>query len=116
MVKVIMNGANGKMGQVITRLVSDMEDVSIVAGVDINDSIVNTYPIYGDIFEVREQADVIIDFSHPSCLEALLKYACEKKLPIVVATTGLSENQKGMIQAAARQDGGLFLSEHESGD
>ena len=67
--KVIMNGANGKMGQVITRLVSDMEDVSIVAGVDINDSIVNTYPVSGDIFEVREQADVIIDFSHPSCLE-----------------------------------------------
>lgn len=108
MVKVIMNGANGKMGQVITPLVSDMEDVSIVAGVDINDSIVNTYPVYGDIFEVREQADVIIDFSHPSCLETLLKYACEKKLPIVVATTGLSENQKGMIQAAARQTAVFF--------
>ena len=101
MVKVIMNGATGKMGQVITRLVGEMEEVSIVAGVDINDSVVNPYPVYRDIFEVREPADVIIDFSHPSCLEPLLSYACEKELPVVVATTGLSENQKEMIRTAA---------------
>ena len=108
MVKVIMNGANGKMGQVITRLVSEMEEVSIVAGVDINDSVVNPYPVYRDIFEVREPADVIIDFSHPSCLEPLLSYACEKGLPVVVATTGLSENQKEMIRTAAGKTAVFF--------
>lgn len=108
MIKVILSGANGKMGQVITRLVSDMEGVTIAAGVDINDSIPNSYPVYRDIFDVREPANVIIDFSHPSCLDGLLQYAREKKLPIVVATTGLSENQKGLIQSAAKETAVFF--------
>lgn len=108
MINIIMNGANGKMGQVIGRLVRDMDDMRIAAGVDINDFIENEYPVYKDIFEVCEKADAIIDFSHPSCLEPVLKYACEKKLPAVIATTGLSENQKKMIFEAAESTAVFF--------
>ena len=113
MVKIILNGANGKMGQVITRLAADMEDVCIVAGVDINDSITNSYPVYSDIFEVRESADVIIDFSHPMCLESVLKYACQNKIPSIIATTGLNDNQKELIIKASK-DTPIFFSANMS--
>ena len=103
MLKIILAGANGKMGQVITRLVSDMDDACIVAGVDINDSVANDYPVYSDIFDINEQADVIVDFSHPMCLESILKYARKNKMPAVIATTGLGENHKEFINEAAKE-------------
>lgn len=108
MTRIILSGANGKMGQVITRLVSEDENTVIAAGVDINDSQKNDYPIYKDIFEVTQNADVIVDFSHPSCLEGLLSYACEKKIPAVIATTGLSESQKEMIKRASEKTAMFF--------
>lgn len=108
MINVILSGANGKMGQVITRIVSETEDVKIIAGVDINDSVQNSYPVYKSIFEITEAADVIIDFSHPMCIEPLLDYACEKKIPAVIATTGLSENQKKLIEKAAEHTAVFF--------
>ncbi len=113
MIKLILNGANGKMGQVITKLVSDMDDAVIVAGVDINDSIENSYPVYKDIFEITENADVIIDFSHPSCLDALLEFAKDKKIPAVVCTTGLSDLQKQKIVQASN-DVAMFFSANMS--
>ena len=57
MIKIIMNGCNGKMGQVITKIVADTDDCEIVGGVDLNDSIKNTYPVYKSISEVKEKAD-----------------------------------------------------------
>ena len=68
MTKIIMNGCNGKMGQVITRLVSEDSECEIVAGFDVNDSIENTYPVFTNPDEFTGDADVIIDFSHPSAL------------------------------------------------
>lgn len=103
MTKIILNGANGKMGQVITRLVSEMDDVEIVAGVDINDSIENGYPVYKDIYDVDDKADAIIDFSHPSCLEAVLGYATEKQVPAIICTTGLSDEQRASIIKASEK-------------
>lgn len=108
MVRVILNGANGKMGQVISRLAADMEDLTIVAGVDINDSIENSYPVYSNIFEITEQADAIIDFSHPSCLEALLEFATSKNIPAIVCTTGLSDLQKQKIADASAKTAMFF--------
>ena len=63
MTKIIMNGCNGKMGQVITRLVSEDNECEIVAGFDVNDSIENTYPVFTNPDEFTGDADVIIDFS-----------------------------------------------------
>ena len=72
MTKIIMNGCNGKMGQVITRLVAEDDDAQIVAGFDINDSVQNTYPVFKTPDEYTGEADVIIDFSHPSSLTGIL--------------------------------------------
>ena len=78
MTKIIMNGCNGKMGQVITRLVSEDNECEIVAGFDVNDSIENTYPVFTNPDEFTGDADVIIDFSHPSALTTVLNYCKEK--------------------------------------
>lgn len=94
MTNIILSGANGKMGRVITRLASEDKDCKIVAGVDISDFGENDYPVFKNFVDIDVEADVIVDFSHPSVLSGLLEYAREKKLPVIIATTGLTEEQR----------------------
>lgn len=101
MTKIIMNGCNGKMGQVITRLVAEDADAEIVAGFDINTSVANTYPVFTNPMDFDGDADVVIDFSHPSSLTGILEYCKAKKLPIIICTTGLTPEQKEEFTAAA---------------
>lgn len=103
MTRIILSGCNGKMGRVISRIVSEEEDLEIAAGLDINTYIQNPYPVYTDIENCIEDADVIIDFSHPSALDGLLEFAKKRNLPIVVATTGLSAEQKISIEETAKE-------------
>ena len=93
MVRILLCGCNGKMGQVITNIARYREDVKIVAGVDPNDSITNDYPVFSQIEECSVSADVIVDFSHPAALSGVLAYAEAGKIPLIVATTGLSDEQ-----------------------
>ncbi len=99
MVRVIMHGCNGKMGQTITRIVAETEGVSIVAGVDPYDGIRQEYPVFASIKQCDVEADVVIDFSSAGAVDDLYEYCREKKLGLVLCTTGLSEEQ---IQAAGR--------------
>lgn len=103
MTNIILNGCNGKMGRVITELVSSDNDAKIVAGFDVNDAIKNEYPVFTDISKCEISADVIIDFSHPSALSPLLEYAKKTKTPIVVATTGLDNSQKEELLSASKE-------------
>ncbi|MDO4618219.1 MAG: 4-hydroxy-tetrahydrodipicolinate reductase [Clostridia bacterium] len=98
MTKIILSGCNGKMGQVITQLLSDNTDTEIVAGIDINDCLQNTYPVFCDLEKCDTEADVIVDFSHPSAFDKLMDFANRRNLPIVVATTGLSKEQKERLK------------------
>ncbi len=97
MTNIILSGANGKMGRVITRLASEDKDCKIVAGVDISDFGENDYPVFKNFVDIDVEADVIVDFSHPSVLSGLLEYAREKKLPVIIATTGLTEEQRASL-------------------
>ncbi len=103
MTKIILSGCNGKMGQVITRIVSETPNTEIVAGIDINNVALNSYPVFKNPFEVDVCGDVIIDFSHPDCLEGLLGYAKQKKIGAVIATTGLNDAQKLMLNEASKE-------------
>lgn len=103
MTKIIMNGCNGKMGQVITRLVSEDNECEIVAGFDVNDSIENTYPVFTNPDEFTGDADVIIDFSHPSALTTVLNYCKKRKLPVILATTGYTDDQKKEFTEASKE-------------
>ncbi len=98
MTRIILSGCNGKMGQVITRLAADDDDVQIVAGLDINDCIPNTYPVFTDIERCDVAADVIVDFSHPSAFDGVMALAKKQQLPIIVATTGLSAQQREALK------------------
>ena len=103
MVKIIMHGCNGHMGQVITGLVEKDSDAEIVAGIDIADSGRNTYPVFTDMNACDTQADVIIDFSSAKAVDALLDYSVSRQIPVVVCTTGLSEEQMAKIEEASKK-------------
>ncbi len=107
MVRIILCGANGKMGKVIQSVVSAREDAEIVAGVDINTAPA-PFPVYSDISEVNEEADVIIDFTNPSLLCGLLNFATSKKIPVVIGTTGFDDQQKEQIKAASEKTAVFF--------
>ncbi len=103
MTKVIMNGCNGKMGQTITRLIEAETDMEIVAGIDTYDGIKNSYPVFSGIADCNVEADVVIDFSSPACIDALLAYCEEKQVPVVLCTTGLSKEQLEKVKETSEK-------------
>lgn len=100
MTKVIMNGCNGKMGQCITEICAKDEEVEIVAGIDVYTGIDNAYPVFTSLEECNVDADVVIDFSNAKGVDALLDYCCEHQMPVVLCTTGLSEEQLKKVEQA----------------
>lgn len=101
MVRVIMHGCNGKMGRVITKIIEDDPEAEIVAGIDKYTGIQNTYPVFDSIEKCDVQADVIIDFSNAAAVDGLLDYCVEKQIPVVLCTTGLSEEQLQKMEGAS---------------
>ncbi len=93
MIKIIMSGCNGAMGRVITKLASEDDNIQIVAGFDIFENADSKYPVYNNPESCDVDADVIIDFSHPDFFDKVTNFACLRKIPIVLATTGLSKQQ-----------------------
>ncbi len=103
MTRVIMHGCNGRIGQTISSMLAEDADMKIVAGIDKIDFGKNAYPVYENIAECDLEADVIIDFSNANAIDGLLKYAVDRKLPVVLCTTGLSEEQLNKVDEASRQ-------------
>lgn len=103
MVRLIVSGCNGKMGRMITSCVANRCDCEIVAGFDINTEATAGFPVYANPLNCDIKADAIIDFSHPSALQGVLDYAKMHKLPVVVATTGLTQEQIDSVRTAAEQ-------------
>ena len=103
MIRIIMHGCNGYMGQVISGLVKDDPEAEIVAGIDLTDSGIQAYPVFTKIEDCDVEADVMIDFSSYKAVDSLLQYCVEKKLPVVICTTGLSEDQVLKIEAVSKE-------------
>ena len=103
MVKMIMHGCNGKMGQVITKIVKEDANAEIVAGIDKYMGIPNDYPVFESIDKCDVEADVVIDFSNAAAVDGLLDYCVEKQVPVVLCTTGLSEEQLKKVQEASKK-------------
>ncbi len=102
MLKVVISGCNGAMGRVLTEVISSIEDVSIVAGIDkqIN-TYENEYPVYESPLLLKEECDIIIDFSNPSNLNELLQYGVINNVGLVIATTGFNEEEENKIKEAS---------------
>ena len=103
MVRVIMHGCNGVMGQVITGMAKDMEGLTIVAGIDLKNDKENGYPVYASLEECKEEADVVVDFASPKAADHLMDFCAEKKLGLVLCTTGLSEEQIKKVKETAEK-------------
>lgn len=103
MTRVIMHGCNGRMGQMITALVTEDSDIEIVAGIDISDTVSNPYPVFKSLAECDVEADAVIDFASVQVIDSLLDVCVEKNLPVVVCTTGLSEAQINKVYAASEK-------------
>ena len=93
MVRILLHGCCGRMGHMITDIASKDERVRIEAGVDAFGSQYSTYPVYRTLDEVKEEADVVVDFSTASAVDGVLAYCVKKELPLVLCTTGLSPEQ-----------------------
>ena len=100
MTRAIMNGCNGKMGQCITGICAQDPDIEIVAGIDTYDGIKNDYPVFKSLADCDVEADVIIDFSNAKAVDALIDHCVEKQIPVVLCTTGLSEEQLDKVEKA----------------
>lgn len=103
MVRVIMHGCNGKMGQVITGLIAKDEEAEIVAGIDPYDDGHNAYPVFSSFHDCIVKADVIIDFAAAKAVDGLLDYSVKNNVPVVLCTTGLSEEQIAKVHETAEQ-------------
>ena len=103
MTGIILTGACGKMGKVIQSVVASRDNCEIVAGVDKFNDNTASFPVYSSLGEVKEKADVIIDFSNPSLLDELLDYAKKTGTALVIATTGYDECQKKLIADASEE-------------
>lgn len=103
MTKVLMHGCNGAMGRVISGLAKEMEQIQIVAGVDAFCQDSKDYPVFRTLEECDVDVDVIIDFSAAPAVDHLLDYAMETKTPVVLCTTGLSEEQLKKVEETSKE-------------
>ncbi len=101
MLKILLSGACGRMGHQVAKL-ADEEQTQIIAGVDVHPEENGSFPVYPSFSLVQEEAQAIIDFSRPEGLSAILRYATEHHLPVVLAATGYNEEDLAAIRAAAK--------------
>ena len=102
MVEVILHGCNGRMGQMLSELISKDEEMKVVAGIEPSGEAKNDYPVYKSFDELKETADVIIDFSTASAIDGLLDYCEKTHTPLVLCSTGLSEAQLDRVERLAK--------------
>lgn len=103
MTRVIMHGCNGRMGQMISGLCTADPEIEIVAGVDTYTEQKNDYPVFASIDQCDVAADAIIDFSNASAVDGLLDYCEAKQIPVVLCSTGLSEEQLAKVDEASKK-------------
>ena len=103
MTRIIMHGCNGHMGQVISGLAAQDPQTEIVAGIDVADNRENAYPVFTTLDACQVEADAIIDFSNASAVDALMDYSAARQIPLVLCTTGLSEEQLAKVEETSKK-------------
>lgn len=102
MINLIISGCNGRMGHVVEEICNADPDVNVIAGFDILGRSGRDFPVYTSPEQFPGQADVVVDFSHPSALTALLSFCKSRGVCAVLATTGYSDEQLAEIREAAK--------------
>ena len=118
MMKVLISGYCGHMGQILAKMVRKDNDLTLVAGVDksISDNKINcSEPVFASFSEVNINVDIVVDFSHHSLTKDLIDFAKSKNLPLVIATTGQSEDEKLLINEASKSIPVFFAANYSIG-
>lgn len=100
--RIILSGACGRMGKAVYEAVAASDDCEIVAGVDICANATLPYPVYANFADIKETADVVVDFSHHTAVIAVLDYAKAQSMPAVISTTGHNEDECAYMEDAAK--------------
>ena len=100
---ILLNGASGKMGNEVAKTVEKTEDMQIVSGIGLEEDLSGKFPIYSKTEDIKEDIDIIIDFSVPKATFNVLEYAKNKKIPIVIATTGFSKEEIQKIEETSKE-------------
>lgn len=108
MIRMIMHGCNGRMGQMISEIVREDPAIEIIAGIDINRERENEYPVFECLADCSAAADVVIDFGAAPAMDSLLDTCVQKGLPVVVCTTGLSDAQIAHLERTAERIAVLY--------
>ena len=103
MIEVMVNGCNGKMGQIVCDLIEQNEDLLLKCGFDKFVTGEFAFPVFNKIENIPEKPDVIIDFSVPIATLNILEYAVQNKIPVVIATTGFSDEEEKIILEYSKQ-------------
>lgn len=103
MTDILLHGCNGRMGQMIAGLLNEDPDARVVAGVDSFTGRENAFPVFARIDDCDVKADVVIDFSNAGAADALLDWCVRTRTPVVLCTTGLSEEQLKKVEEASRE-------------
>ena len=101
MTKMIMHGCNGRMGHVIVDLVKEDDAIEVVAGVDAFGESSYDFPVFKSLSECNVEADVVVDFSNASAVPGLLEFCTLRNIPVVLCSTGLSQDQLDMVKEAS---------------
>lgn len=102
MLRLILSGCNGRMGRAVESLCAAQPELEIVAGFDLLGAGDRDFPVFSSPADFKGQADAVIDFSSPAALSALLDFCTDRRLPVVLATTGYSQEQLAAIDQAAQ--------------
>ena len=102
MQKIILSGCCGHMGRVVVDICANDPDVEISAGIDLLAQPLDGFPVFSSPASCSVEGNVVIDFSHPAALDGLLDFCIRRKMPVVLATTGYSEEQLARIQEASK--------------
>ena len=102
MIKLLINGCNGKMGQVVSELAKKDEEIEIVGGFDISKR-EDEYPVFTKLDEINVRPDVIVDFSIPIATFNILEFALKTNTPVVIATTGFSDEENKRIEEYSKK-------------
>jgi len=102
MIRILLSGCHGRMGRAFASRVAESTGMAIAAGLDAVQMQIFNFPVYSQFGQVKEDADIVVDFSHVSLTPALLDFCLAKKLPLVLCTTGVAGELEANVRETAR--------------
>lgn len=102
MLNILLTGVSGAMGSTLQEVIAGTPESRVVAGFDYREDTTLPFPVYTNLENCTEKVDVIIDFSHFKAFPDIFAYASANKIPIVIATTGLSDEDLEAVNQGAQ--------------